>query len=146
VHPVAIMNLVGDSIHNLIDGIIIGASYLVNVQTGVATTLAVIFHEIPQEMGDFGILLHGNFTKKKALVANFLTSLTAICGAVIALAISYFTESIIIFLVPFAAGTFVYIAAADLIPEMHKGQFDLKNAVMQLFFFALGIIVMIMLL
>ncbi|MBI5354886.1 MAG: ZIP family metal transporter, partial [Candidatus Aenigmarchaeota archaeon] len=75
-HPFAMMNLVGDSIHNFIDGVIIAASYLVSVPLGIATTLAVVFHEIPQELGDFGILLHGGFGKRKAVLYNFLTALT----------------------------------------------------------------------
>src|SRR3989344_3424132 len=80
IHPFAVMNLLGDGIHNFIDGIIIGASYLASIPTGIATTIAVILHEIPQEIGDFGVLLQGGFSKSKALAFNFLTAATAILG------------------------------------------------------------------
>ena len=79
-HPFAIMNLVGDGVHNFIDGLIIGASYLAGIPVGIATTIAVIFHEIPQEVGDFGVLLHGGFKIKKAVLFNFLTAALAILG------------------------------------------------------------------
>ncbi|MCX6814454.1 MAG: ZIP family metal transporter [Candidatus Aenigmarchaeota archaeon] len=79
-HTFAYMNLFGDGVHNFIDGLIIGASYIASIPVGIATTLAVIFHEIPQEIGDFGVLLHGGFGKRKALFMNFLTALTAVLG------------------------------------------------------------------
>jgi len=142
-HPFAIMNLVGDLVHNFIDGLIIGASYLVNIPLGIATTVAVIFHEIPQEISDFAVLLHGGFTKAKALFYNFLTALTAILGAVIALLIGKMIEGITIFLIPFAAGTFIYIAAADLIPELHKEEFEWKKSLLQFVAISLGVIVML---
>jgi len=145
-HPFAIMTLVGDLVHNFIDGLIIGASYLVNIPVGIATTLAVIFHEIPQEISDFGILLKGGFSKTKALFYNFLTALTAILGAVIALLIGKATENVTIFLIPFAAGTFIYIAASDLIPELHKEEFEWKKSLLQFVAISLGVIVMLVLL
>src|SRR3989338_3142395 len=82
IHPFAITNLVGDSLHNFIDGLIIGGSYMVSIPVGLATTLAVIFHEIPQEMSDFAVLIHGGFTKSQALVVNFISALTAVIGTV----------------------------------------------------------------
>ena len=89
-HPFAYMNLYGDAVHNFIDGLVVGASYLASVPLGKATTLAVIFHEIPQEFADFGVLIYGGFSKSKALLFNFLTALTAILGAVTALSsVSY---------------------------------------------------------
>lgn len=145
VHPFAIMNLVGDSVHNFIDGLIIGASYLVNMQVGIATTLAVILHEIPQEIGDFGVLLHGGFSKLKALFFNFITALTAILGAIVALVMSSYVENITIFLIPFAAGTFIYIAGSDLIPEIHK-EVEVKKSLMQFIAITLGVTVMLALL
>jgi len=118
-HTFAYMNLFGDAIHNFIDGLIIGGSYIVGLPLGIASTLAVVFHEIPQEIGDFGVLIYGGFSKKKALTYNFASAITAILGAVITY---YFANvpNITTFLVPFAAGGFIYIAATDLMPELHK--------------------------
>ncbi|MFH1294593.1 MAG: ZIP family metal transporter [Candidatus Aenigmatarchaeota archaeon] len=140
-HPFAYMNLIGDSVHNLIDGLIIGAAYAANIPLGITTTLAVLFHEIPQEMGDFGVLIHGGFKVRKALFMNFLTALTAVVGTVIALLASGFVDNLTSVLLPFAAGGFIYIAASDLIPELHK-QVGMKKAAAQLFFILLGIAVM----
>ena len=145
VHPFAMMNLFGDGVHNFIDGLIIGASYLASIPVGIATTIAVILHELPQEIGDFGVLLHGGFSKGKALFFNFITALTAVFGAVIALVISSFVENITTFLVPFAAGTFIYIAGSDLIPELHK-EVEVKKSLLQFVAIVLGVLVMMLLL
>jgi len=115
----AYLNLIGDEIHNFIDGMMIAATYLASVELGFATTLMVIFHEIPQEIGDFGVLIYGGFSKRKALAYNFVSALTAVIGAIV----TYFLAETIHFaplLVPFAAGGFIYIVATDLIPELHK--------------------------
>jgi len=141
VHPFAIMNLFGDAVHNFIDGILIGTSYLVDTTVGVATTLAVIFHEIPQEIGDFAVMLHGGFSRLKALLYNFLIALTAVLGTVLALVIGSRVEGITAFLIPFAAGNFIYIAGSDLIPELHKDR-RISKSLIQLFTFILGILVM----
>ncbi len=141
VHPFAYMNLFGDGVHNFIDGIIIAASYLVSVPVGIATTIAVIFHEIPQEIGDFGVLIHGGFKVRKALLLNFLTALTAVLGAVVAIILASSIEGITTLLLAFAAGNFIYIAGADLIPELHK-KFAIKSSILQFLVFALGIAVM----
>jgi zinc and cadmium transporter len=143
-HPFAIMNLVGDSVHNFIDGLIIGASYLFSIPLGIATTIAVVLHEIPQEIGDFGVLIHGGFTKKRALLVNFLTALTAILGGIFALLLKN-VSAISAFLLPFAAGTFLYIAGSDLIPELHK-ETDVRKSLIQLLAFILGIAIMFLLL
>lgn len=140
-HPFAVTNLVGDGFHNFIDGLIIGAAYLVSIPVGIATTLAVIFHEIPQEIGDFGVLLHGGFTKAKALFFNFITALMAVVGAVIALTIGAYVEGITAILIPFAAGGFIYVAGSDLIPELHKVR-RIRQSAMQLVAILLGILVM----
>jgi zinc and cadmium transporter len=142
-HPFAYMNLVGDTVHNFIDGLIIGGSYIVSIPVGVATTTAVILHEIPQEIGDFGVLLHGGFTRKKALALNFLTALTAVAGTLVALMAGYFMQNVGMFLLPFAAGGFIYIASADLIPELHKDSVELRKSLLQLVFFTLGIGIML---
>lgn len=140
-HPFAIMNLIGDGFHNFIDGLIIVASYLVSIPVGVATTLAVVFHEIPQEIGDFGVLIHGGFSKNRALLFNFISALTAFIGAGIALGIGLYTEGLTQFLVPFAAGGFIYIAGSDLIPELHK-EIKASKSLLQFAMFVLGILIM----
>jgi zinc and cadmium transporter len=145
IHPFAYMNLVGDGFHNFIDGLIIAGSYLVNLQVGIATTLAVILHEIPQEIGDFGVLLHGGFSKSKALLLNFATALTAILGTIAVLIVGSKVQGLSSILLPIAAGGFIYIAGADLIPELHK-ETEFRGSLFQLFTFILGIGVMALLL
>lgn len=144
-HPFAWMNLFGDSVHNFIDGMIIAASYLVSIPVGIATTIAVVLHEIPQEIGDFGVLVHGGFSVKKAIALNFATALTAFLGAIIVLALGSHTANLATFLVPFAAGNFIYIASTDLIPELHK-ETTVSKSLLQLTFFLAGIGVMVLLL
>lgn len=145
-HSFAYMNLFGDAVHNLIDGIIVGGSYIVSIPIGISTTIAVIFHEIPQELGDFSVLVYGGFHKKKALMFNFLTALAAILGAIIALALGSTIEGFVPMLIPFAAGNFIYIAGSDLIPELRKDTPEPKKAALQLFSLILGIIPMLLLL
>ncbi len=140
-HRFAYMNLFGDAVHNFIDGLIIGSSYLVSIPVGIASTIAILLHEIPQEIGDFGVLLHGGFSKNKAIAYNFFTALTAILGTSLALALSNYLPHITQFLPPFAAGTFIYIAGADLIPELHKDG-SWRSGLIQTGAFILGILVM----
>jgi zinc and cadmium transporter len=118
-HPLILINLIGDGIHNLIDGMIIAGAFLLDVRLGLATTLAVMLHEIPQEIGDFGILVYGGLTKTKALFYNFLSAITSILGAVFALFFGT-SEITISILIALGIGSFIYLAAADLIPETHK--------------------------
>lgn len=141
-HPFSLMILFGDAVHNFIDGLIIGASYLVSFPIGITTTLAVIFHEIPQEIGDFGSLLHGGFSKSKALFFNFLSAIAAVLGAIMILILGSYAEGMTTFLVPFAAGGFIYIASADLIPELHK-EVEIKKSILQLVFFIMGVLAML---
>jgi zinc and cadmium transporter len=143
-HSFAYMNLFGDAVHNLIDGLIVGGSYIASIPIGISTTLAVIFHEIPQELGDFGVLIHGGFTKKRAVWFNFLTALTAILGAAIALIMGATLEGFIPLLIPFAAGNFIYIAGSDLIPELRKDEPNPKKATLQIASIALGVIAMLL--
>ena len=145
-HSFAYMNLFGDAVHNLIDGLIVGGSYLVSIPIGVSTTLAVVFHEIPQELGDFGVLIHGGFTKKKALWFNLLTALTAVLGAIIAFVLGATTEGFIPLLIPFAAGNFIYIAGSDLIPELRKDEPDFKKSALQVMSITLGVAMMLLIL
>jgi len=145
VKPFAYMNLVGDAVHNFIDGLIIGASYIVSIPIGLATTLAVIFHEIPQEIGDFGVLLHGGFSKKQAVFYNFLSAVAAIAGVAVSFVIINYIPNMLTFLIPFAAGTFVYIAGSDLIPELHH-EAGLKKSAFQFIALLIGMAIMWLLL
>lgn len=120
IHPTGQMLLISDGMHNFIDGLIIGASYLVSVEVGIATTIAVILHEIPQEIGDFGVLIHSGYSAAKALWLNFASALAAVVGTLVALFLGSSSESFAAWLVPFAAGGFLYIAMSDLVPELHK--------------------------
>jgi zinc and cadmium transporter len=140
VHPFTWLILIGDGIHNLIDGVIIAATWLANPLLGLTTTVAVIAHEIPQEIGDFAILLYGGFSKRKALFWNFASAITAIFGALLMWAFSFYTN--ISLFTPFTAGGFIYIATSDLIPEMHK-EINIKRSVAELILFLIGIVVMV---
>lgn len=141
----AYMNIFGDGLHNFIDGMIIAGSYLVSIPVGIATTVAVILHEIPQEISDFGVLIHSGLTRRKALWFNFLSALMSVIGAVFVLAIGMEYENIMSLLAPFTVGAFLYIAGSDLIPELHKETNPLSSVV-QLFSFVSGIAVMFALL
>lgn len=145
IHSFAVMNLVGDGFHNFLDGIIIGVSYLVNIPLGIATTLAVALHEIPQEIGDFGVLLKGGFSKKRAILWNFISALVAVLGLVLAFVLGSFVTNIHHFLIPIAIGGFIYIAGSDLIPELNR-EFSIKMSIWQLLTFVLGIAIMALLL
>lgn len=145
IHPTGRMVLVSDSVHNFIDGLIIGASYLASVPVGIATTLAVILHEIPQEIGDFGVLIHSGYKTRRALWLNFISALTAVAGVLIALFITGTSESLTLWLLPFAAGGFIYIAMSDLIPELHKTK-HVYFSVLQIFAVLVGIASMLLLL
>ncbi len=141
IHPVVTMNLVGDAVHNLIDGMVIGASYMVNIPLGMTTTLAIVLHEIPQEMGDFGILLHGGISVKRALVFNFLSAATAIIGTVLSLTIGPHIQGYTVALVPITAGGFIYIAGSDLIPELQQ-DVKMSRSLLQFGLIVLGIGIM----
>ena len=147
VHVFAYLSLLGDSIHNFIDGVIIAAGFLVgvplgsvNIPLGLATTLAVVSHEIPQEIGDFGILVYGGFSKVKALFYNLLSALMAVFGALLMYYFSSYLPSLAYFLV-FAAGSFIYIATTDLIPELHK-EHDAWKSLVQFVLLLSGILLM----
>lgn len=144
-HPLAAMSLVGGAFHNLLDGLVIGASYLVNIPTGIAITSAIALHKIPKEMGWFGILIHGGFSKFKAISFNYISSLFTIIGAVIALLVSNYLENIQFFVIPVAVGGFIYLAGSDLIPELHK-EAGVRKSLLQLIAMLAGIAVMALLL
>lgn len=120
IHPFTYLNLFGDAIHNFTDGLVIGASFAVNIHFGVVTTLVIIMHEIPQEIGDFGVLIYGGFTKTRALFFNFMIALTCVLGAAIGYPLSQNIKQFSLYLLPMVAGGFIYIAACDLIPEIHR--------------------------
>ncbi|MFC1704888.1 ZIP family metal transporter [Nanoarchaeota archaeon] len=143
-HPLAFMNLVGDGLHNLIDGMIIGGAYLANFHLGLTTTIAVILHEIPQEIGDLGVLLHAGMPRLKALFFNFLSALTAVLGVIISLTLGARLENYLMFLLPLTAGGFIYIAGSDLIPELKK-ECGASKSFIQLAWLVLGVVVMLLL-
>jgi len=140
VHAFTTTNLVGDGVHNFIDGMVIAATFVARFELGFATTLAVISHEIPQEIGDFAVLIYGGLGKRKALTYNFITALTAILGAVVTYYVAYLRDNYAL-LVPFAAGGFIYIAATDLMPELHKKS-QARESVIQLVSIIVGIALM----
>ena len=141
----AYVNLVSDGVHNLLDGLIIGASYLVSVPIGLATTLAVALHEVPQEQGDFGILVHAGFTPRRALLMNFLSAILAFVGVVVSLAIGPNVTDYALFMLPLTAGGFIYIAGSDLIPELHRER-ELSGSLAQFAVMVLAIGLMFLLL
>lgn len=144
-HPLATMNLVGDAFHNFLDGLIIATSYVVSIPLGIATTIAVLLHEIPQEVGDFGILLYAGYTKKKALLMNFLISLTALFGGIVGLLLSKNVGAFSGIMIAFTAGGFIYIATSDLIPEMKK-ETAINKTIIQFLGIILGIGLMLLML
>ena len=142
VKPFSYLILVSDAVHNFIDGLVIAASFVTSFPLGVATTLAVSLHEIPQELGDFAVLVYGGFGTKQALLFNFISALTAILGGVIGYLASSIMQTSVIYLLPFAAGNFIYIAAADLIPEI-KHQVSLSRSAIHFVVFLIGIAIML---
>lgn len=145
IHSMVYLTTIGDALHNFLDGVAIAASFLVSIPVGVATATAVIFHEIPQEIGQFAILIHGGWSRGKALLYNFFSALTAIAGAVLVLIFSQSFEEAPTILLGFGAASFIYIAMSDLIPELHKEQ-NMKRSLLQLMSMIVGIGVMALLL
>jgi len=135
--------LFSDGLHNFIDGLIIAASFLADFQIGLITSLAVISHEIPKEIGNFAVLIYGGFNKIKALFLNFISALAAILGGIIGFFLLEKIGGGILFLLPFTAGSFIYIAASDLIPQIKENE-DFKNSAVNFLTFLLGIIIMVL--
>ncbi|RJQ37324.1 MAG: ZIP family metal transporter [Dehalococcoidia bacterium] len=142
IKPFSYLILVSDAVHNFIDGLVIAASFVAGFPLGVATTLAVALHEIPQELGDFAVLVYGGFGTRKALFFNFISALTAILGGIVGYLASSVMQASVIYLLPFAAGNFIYIAAADLIPEI-KHQVSLIRSIIHFIIFTIGIAIML---
>lgn len=143
VHAFTYLNLIGDGIHNFTDGLVIGTSFALNIQFGIVTTLVIAFHEIPQEIGDFAVLVYGGFKKTKALFYNFISALTCVLGTIIGYPLSSNIKDFSMYVLPIVAGGFIYIAACDLIPEIHK-QTNQKRSVFSTIAFLCGILFIIL--
>ncbi|MFO7795094.1 MAG: ZIP family metal transporter [Promethearchaeati archaeon] len=140
----ALLNLIGDGLHNFLDGVIIIVAFLTGIGNGIVITLAVLFHELPQEVGDFGILLYGGFSKRTALFFNFLSAMVALLGGLFALFLSGILETFNLFFLAFSGGGFLYLASAELMPEILK-QKNFKKSVIQALIFIAGILLIILL-
>jgi zinc and cadmium transporter len=140
-HPVGIMTLVGDGVHNFVDGLLIAGSFFVSMELGIATTVAVVLHEIPQEIGDFAILLYSGYSRSKAVLFNLLSAACAILGALIAIFFVGSVQGIEHIFLSLAAGNFLYIAGTDLLPELHKHT-KISQGIVQLLCMLAGIGVM----
>ena len=141
VHTFTYMSLIGDGIHNFIDGVTIAISFLVGIPLGVAATIAIIAHEIPHEMGNFAVLVHGGFGKLKALLWNFVSAIAAIVGALFGYFLSSVFSKIIPLILPVAAGGFIYVSASDLIPELHN-ESNIRKSFHYFILFIVGIVFM----
>ena len=136
--------VIGDAIHNTVDGVAIAAAFLTDARLGVITTLAVIAHEIPQEVGDFMILLHAGYTKRKALLLNLLASLTSVAGGIAGYFVLQQTQAAVPYVLAVSAASFIYIAVADLIPDMHRSV-DARSTAWQVALIAVGVATIAML-
>ncbi|NYZ80027.1 ZIP family metal transporter [Candidatus Micrarchaeota archaeon] len=143
VHSFAYMSLAGDAVHNFIDGLIIAATFIANPALGITSTIAIALHEIPQEIGDFAVLIHGGVSRTKALFYNFITALTAVAGGIAGYFASEYFSGAVPFLLPFAAGSFLYISASDLVPEIRK-EVSLKKSAFIFIAFLAGIMIMVL--
>ncbi|MGM0567879.1 MAG: ZIP family metal transporter, partial [Elusimicrobiota bacterium] len=135
--PFSMMILIANGIHNFVDGILVGSAFLIDIRLGITTAVAVASHELPQELGNYGVLVYGGWNKMKALVVNFAVSLSIVPGGIFA----YMTAGVLdpIYIAPFAAGGFIYIGAADLVPEIHSCQKKVRQNFAVLAVFLLGI-------
>jgi zinc and cadmium transporter len=140
----AVLNLIGDGLHNFLDGVIIMVGFLTGYVNGIIITLAVSFHELPQELGDFGILVYGGFSKKRALFWNFMSAMVALLGGVLAFFLANSLEFFNLFFLAFSGGGFLYIASTELMPELIK-QKNLKKSIIQALLFVVGLILIILL-
>jgi zinc and cadmium transporter len=136
--------LIGDGVHNFVDGVVIAATFLTDIALGVTTTLAIIAHEIPQEVGDFMVLLHSGYSKKKALIFNVLSSLMSVVGAIAGYFALDHVQGVVPYVLVLAAASFIYIAVADLIPDLHRSS-DLKSSIVHILLIAAGIATILLL-
>lgn len=137
--PFVMTNLMGDLIHNIIDGMIIASAFIVSIPLGIATSLAIFIHEIPHELGNCAVLLHGGMKISKAIVTNSLMGLGGVAGVLMTFGLSHWIPHFEVYLIPVAAGSFIYLAGSDLIPELHE-QTELHFAFKQLAMMLLGIL------
>jgi len=140
--PVSYLVLVSDTVHNFVDGLVVAGAFLLGVDVGLVTAAAVALHEIPQEIGDFGVLVYGGFDRRRALVLNYLTQTTVVFGGVAGYFLADVVEGTPVMLLPFAAGNFVYIASSDLIPEI-KDEENVRTAAVYFAVFLTGILLML---
>lgn len=131
--------LIGDGVHNLVDGVLIGAAFLTDIHLGVVTSLAVAAHEIPQEVGDFAILLHSGFNRNRAFLYNVLSSLTTVVGGLLAWLALQQMQNVLPYVLAVAASSFIYIAVADLIPTLHQ-RVEGREALQQVVLIACGVL------
>lgn len=134
--PLTYLILIADGLHNFIGGLFVAASFVVDLRLGITAWLAAAAHEVPQELGDFAVLVHGGWKKTAALAYNFASALTFLVGGLLVFAVS--SQIDVVFLIPFAAGNFLYIGAADLIPEIKKGK-DLRANFVHFLAFTTGL-------
>jgi zinc and cadmium transporter len=138
-HPVSQLLLIADGVHNLVEGVAVGASFVVDIRLGVVTWLVAAAHELPQELGDFGVLVHAGWSVKKALVYNFLSGLTFLVGGLLAYFVS--AQIDLAAVIAFAAGSFVYIAAVDLVPEVKRHE-SLRHNLLHFCCFGAGLLLL----
>lgn len=143
-HSLGYMNLIGDLLHNFIDGLVIAGAFMTDINLGLITLLALALHEIPQELSDFGVLIYSGFSRKKAVIFNFLAGLSSVIGGVLGYYLSYSSERFVLYLLPIAAGGFIYIATSDLVPEIKKHT-DPKKAFIATCMFLAGITIIFLL-
>jgi len=140
-YHLAPINLIGDGLHNFLDGLLIASSYVISIPLGLATTISVISHEVPQELADFGVLLYSGWSKLKAVIFNLISATTAIVGAIIGFFLADKTPHFANFIIPFAAGNFLYIAAVNLVPELHR-KHKILDTILHLSAIAVGVAIM----
>ena len=140
-HSIGYMNLIGDSIHNFIDGMIIAVAFITDIRLGVVTSFALAFHEIPQELGDYGVLIYSGMEKTRALFFNFLVAVTSVAGGLVGYFFAVSAEGFVSYLLPVAAGGFLYIAAADLMPSIRDEE-DTKKSLAAMGLFVAGLLLM----
>lgn len=145
IHPMGQLVIVSDGIHNLIDGLAIGVAFMVSTEAGIATTLAIALHEIPQEIGDFGLLIHSGLSRARALLFNFFSSLFGFAGLALAFWFGETNENLIPLIAAFAAGNFIYIALSDIVPELQRTK-KVSRSIFQVCAIILGICAMLFLL